>query len=300
MAKWQTSVFFEKILPAFKEQGFRILKHSDINAEGAKCVKSVFKNEIESLLTPIKLDPGHPFPILPSKSINLAVLLEDPRDNEQKLECAIVNVPQGAFKKWRRIDEEYALEDASWTSGYLPVEEIITHHIGELFGGMKIIGVHPFRVTRNADIERNEEEAEDLLAMIAAELRERKCVRKSDRWSFYVTSCVSRFAPFVRLEINEGAPDDLIDLLTSELHLDFDQDVYKIDRLVDQSDLFELMALAEEFVQNTLLYPRALPQNNHRLAPKTLRRKDLNRSGSSWKDRRSIFSIIRSLPLPAS
>lgn len=172
MIKWQSKAFFEDLLPALKNEGFRILRYSDINAEGVKHLANVFRNEIEALLTPIKLDPGHPFPVLPSNSINLAVLLEDPRDPEQKLECAIINMPR-SFEKWKEIDPEYAAQDP-WTTGYMPVEEIVTHHISELFGGMTIVGVHPFRVTRNADIARNEEEAEDLLIMIAAELRERK------------------------------------------------------------------------------------------------------------------------------
>lgn len=173
MLKWQSEVFFDKVLPAFKDQGFRVLRYTDLNSDGTDYLKKVFKKEVEALLTPIKLDPGHPFPVLPSNSINLAVLLVDPRDAEQKLECAIVNLP-GAFDKWRKISPSYALNGEKWTSGFLPIEEIVAHHIDELFGGMKIVGVHPFRVTRNADMERNEEEAEDLLAMIAAELRERK------------------------------------------------------------------------------------------------------------------------------
>lgn len=97
----------------------------------------------------------------------------------------------------------------------------------------------------------------------------------------------------MRLEINDGAPDALIDLLTSELNLDFDQDVYKIPHLVEQSDLFGLIALADSSVAPELKFPSFTPQTNHRLATKTIRRKDLNRSGSSWKDRRTIFSIIR-------
>ena len=103
----------------------------------------------------------------------------------------------------------------------------------------------------------------------------------------------TRFAPFVRLEINEGAPDDLIDLLTSELCLDFDQDVYKVQQLVEQKDLFDLIGRAEALMAEELKFEPVQPQTNHRLAQKPLRRKDLNRSGSSWKDRRSIFSIIR-------
>lgn len=274
MVRRQSSVFYEKLLPEMKKQGVRILRHSDINQEGVKELAKMYKTQIEALLTPIKLDPGHPFPYLDSGSINLAVLLEDPRDSEQKIECAIVSIPD-SLDRWKKLTPDFALPDDCWTAGFLPVEEIIIHHINELFGGMKLIGVHPFRVTRNADLARNEEEAEDLLSMIAAELRERK------------------FAPFVRLEVNEGAPDDLIDLLTSELHLDFDQDVYKVPHMVEHTDLFQLISLAEESVQNKLRYVPTAPQTNHRLAQKSLRRKDLSRSGTSWKDRRSIFSIIR-------
>jgi len=173
MLKWQSDIFYNNVLPKFKEEGYRILRYSDMNTEGLKHLSNVFKNEIEALLTPIKLDPGHPFPHLPSNSASLAVLLEDPRDIEQKLECAIINVPS-SLQKWRSIDPEYSIEGQTWTTGFMPIEEIISHHVSELFGGMKVVGVHPFRVTRNADIARNEEEAEDLLAMIAAELRERK------------------------------------------------------------------------------------------------------------------------------
>lgn len=97
----------------------------------------------------------------------------------------------------------------------------------------------------------------------------------------------------MRLEINEGAPDDLIDLLTSELALDFDQDVFKVPHLVEQTDLFDLIAMADATTKPSLKFPPVVPQTNHRLATKPLKRKDLSRSGPSWKDRRTIFSIIR-------
>lgn len=97
----------------------------------------------------------------------------------------------------------------------------------------------------------------------------------------------------MRLEIDDGAPDDLIDLLTSELDLDFDEDVYRIKNLIEQIDLFELVGLAEPYLNKSLKYEKTMPCTHYRLTQEILRKRDLSRSGFSWKDRRSIFSIIR-------
>ena len=161
------------------------------------------------MLTPLGVDPGHPFPFISNLSLSLAVLLRDPASGD--IQFARVKVPH-TRSRWVPVDNPLH---------FIPVEQVITANLDTLFKGMEILGVYPFRVTRNADIARNEEEADDLLEMINEELRER------------------RFAPVVRLEVDEKMPPEVLSLLQNQMHLDND-DVYHIRGLLRRVDLFGL------------------------------------------------------------
>ncbi len=158
------------------------------------------------ILTPLAVDPGHPFPFISNLSLSLGVLLRDPASGD--VQFARVKVPQ-TRQRWVPVDSPMH---------FVPLEQIITANLDTLFKGMEVVAVYPFRVTRNADLARNEEEADDLLDMISEELRER------------------RFAPVVRLEVDANMPADVLALLLNQLHLDND-DVYHVRGLLRQVDL---------------------------------------------------------------
>jgi len=148
------------------------------------------------------VDPGHPFPFISNLSLSLAVTLRHPkRDTEH---FARLKVPSGQGR-WIRLEDG---------NGYVPVEQVIARNCGDLFRGMEIVSVDAFRITRNADLQRDEEEADDLIEMIADELKER------------------RFAPIVRLEVDSKMPREVRLLLMRELSLT-DFDLYEIDGDLD-------------------------------------------------------------------
>ena len=199
-------------LAELAKNGICITRYSELNKTDRKHLEEYFINNLEPVCTPLAVDPGHPFPYLTTLTLNIAVLLRglpstsmipafelaynflccppaprlaDPVDDSKKL--AIVAPPHSA-ERWVKIPPHDG--SGSNSSGqfsrqqvFVSCEDIIMNNLSVLFGGMKIEGSYLFRVTRNADVARNEDEAEDLLDMITEEMRERK------------------LAPFVRLEV---------------------------------------------------------------------------------------------------
>lgn len=164
-----------------------------------------FKSSLEPILTPLAVDPGHPFPYIGNLTSSIAVVLRDPYDDA--VQFAIVSVPSG-LERWKSL--AFSKNDEYNMNTFVSLEDIIINNLDLLFGGMEIMSAHVFRTTRNADVARNEEEAEDLLEMITDEMRE------------------LRFAPFVRLEVDCKMPLEVVQRLTMELGLSDKDDVYAI------------------------------------------------------------------------
>ena len=186
----QAALLEDHIVPALREHGVRLEQYADLEDDLKKKLESYFESQIEPVLDPRAIDPCHPFPFLGSLSLSIAVELEDAFKQEK---FAIVSVPS-ALERWVRVGEK-----SDPTQRFLPLEQLIEANIEKLFRGCAIRGTHVFRVTRNADIERNEDEAEDLLEMMADEVRER------------------RFASFVRLEVPDTMPEYVRDKLIDSL-----------------------------------------------------------------------------------
>lgn len=287
MVAMQTESLRTHLLPELRAHGVRILSYADLSTSGAYGLNQYFGRELELLLTPIKLDPAHPFPFLPSLSLNLIVTLEDPHVRNGPLShgspgdelYAIVNIPS-SFSRWCEVPVSAAPLGDSWQQAFIPVEQIIEHNLDQLFGGAVIKEVHTFRVTRNADLERQEEGAEDLLDMIAGEVRER------------------RFAPFVRLEVPHDMPAALTKLLTEELNLDRSQNVSQIDSLLDLADLASL-PVNKRKLEKELLWQSWKPREHGRLDTPHRRKRLRKRlrwahNTGSWATKlTSIFSVIR-------
>jgi polyphosphate kinase len=209
MVRCQSDCLLDDILPALRREGMRICDYEELNEEQRAHLEAFFHREIYPILTPLAVDPGHPFPFISNLSLNLAVELRDPANGETRF--ARIKVPPNRAR-WISVGDQFE---------FVPLEQIVIQHLGVLFDGMEIVAAHPFRVTRNADIARNEEEADDLLEMISEELRER------------------RFAPVVRLEIADTLPDHIRYMLLQEMGLQ-QSDVYKVRGPLGLADLFPL------------------------------------------------------------
>ena len=172
-----------------------------------------FREQVFPVLTPLAVDPAHPFPYISGLSLNLAVVVRDPDGGPELF--ARVKVPNNVprFVTGRRT--------TSRASGFLPVEELIAAHLGQLFSGMQVVEHHLFRVTRNAEVEVDEDRDEDLLQALERELARR------------------RFGPPVRLEVAASISDHVLDLLVRELDMD-SHDVLRVPGLLDLSALWQV------------------------------------------------------------
>ncbi len=200
----------EMLKPLLREEvGIHLCSYEELDRSEQAYVDEYFHRTIFPILTPLAVDPGHPFPHISNLSLSLAVMLRHPTRGTEHF--ARIKVPT-ARGRWVALRSP---------RHYVPVEEVIQHNLHELFRGMEVVSAHAFRITRNAEVGREDEEVDDLLEMISDELRER------------------RFAPVVRLEVDAAMPAQLRELLMRELLL-HEEDVYETVGLVDLSGCNEL------------------------------------------------------------
>jgi len=195
--------------------GVKVADYQSLSVEDQAWLREDYLENIFPLVTPQAMDPAHPFPFVSNLSLNLLVSLQYPNDPTPLL--ARVKVPTGAGVP-RLVQVGNALV-------FVPLEEIIAHNLDLLFPGMVIQRTELFRVTRNADVEGDEDKADDLLALIESELRERK------------------FAPIVRLQVATGMDATHRGRLAAELGLDEQADVFEIGGVLGLGDLFQLSRL---------------------------------------------------------
>jgi polyphosphate kinase len=208
-----TSLFTHEVAPALERHGVCIAGLSSLSEDDRKFLGTEFDSRIFPVLTPLAVDPAHPFPYISHLSLNLAVMVRDPVRHAMRF--ARVKVPP-------LLPRFIALPDGK---RFVPLEEVIALHLDELFPGMEFVSQHPFRVTRDADLDLIDEEAADLLAAIQTELRRQQ-----------------RRAQVVRLEVDAGMSDEVLDLLMRELELE-PTDVYRVEGLLDLSSLWAIYAL---------------------------------------------------------
>ena len=204
--------FTEEILPALAAEDIRVIHWDEVAPRERERLRGYFRDQIFPVLTPLAVDPAHPFPYISGRSLNLAVAVRDPDGGPDLF--ARVKVPDNV-PRFVRVDP------GAPGSRFLPVEELIANHLGQLFPGMQIVDCHPFRVTRNADVEVDEDRDEDLLQALERQLARR------------------RFGPAVRLEAAASMSARMLDLIVRELDMD-DQDVQRVPGLLDLSALWRL------------------------------------------------------------
>jgi polyphosphate kinase len=217
MAKFrrQQREVYRSLVEDLGHNDIRIVKFASLNDEQRAAVREYYIENIFPLVTPLAMDPAHPFPYISNLSLNLLVTLKFPR--EAQLTLARIKVPVGSgVPRFLRVGSGH---------NFVLLEDVMAHFLGDMFAGMEVESVELFRVTRNSNTERDEEGADDLVAMIEAELRDRK------------------FAPIVRLEVQAGIDSHHRGMLAAELGLDETLDVYETDVMLGMRDLWELVKL---------------------------------------------------------
>jgi polyphosphate kinase len=221
---------YGELLPALEEEGIRIVPHDQLTASERRGLRERFAREILPVLTPLAIDPAHPFPHISNLSLNLLVVIADGGRNVM----ARVKVPT-TIDRFVRLPEEST--DRRPEVRLVLVEEIIAANLDELFPGKEVAASYVFQVTRNADFVIEEDEASDLLQAIEDELE--------GRW----------FGQSVRLVVTSSMPEDLRDWLTGNLKLD-PSSVYAVPEPIGLADLEELTHLDRP----DLLYPPLTPR----------------------------------------
>lgn len=219
---WKTD-----LLPKLEDQGIRILEYKQLKRKQRKLLRRYFKKEIYPALTPLAFDPGHPFPHISNLSMNLAVVLSDPIHGQRfarlkvpKIYSRLVAIPS---EESAEEDQDLGLDDHTSTN-FVWLEEIVKANLDLLFPGLKIEAAYPFRVTRDADPEIEEDEASDLLSAIEESVRERQ------------------FGSAIRLEIDKTMPTQVRDILQTNLDVASYQ-IFVVDGPIGLSDVMELMRI---------------------------------------------------------
>ncbi|MBY9074950.1 RNA degradosome polyphosphate kinase [Nocardioides sp. WL0053] len=226
----KAALFRDDLVPALAKEDIELLRWPELSREEQKQMKKLFKERLFPVLTPLAVDPAHPFPYISGLSLNLAVLVRNPQT--QKEHFARVKVPP-IFSRFVPLGGQR----------FVPLEDVIAEHLKSLFPGMTVVAVHTFRVTRNEDLEVEEDDAENLLAALEKELLRR------------------RFGPPVRLEVEESIDDHVLELLVSEL----DVSGAEVFRLPGPLDLRGLNGIAD-LDRADLKFPAFVPSAHTALA----------------------------------
>ncbi|MCY7272230.1 MAG: polyphosphate kinase 1, partial [Phormidesmis sp. CAN_BIN44] len=268
MIEKQHRHFEQALRPQLTAQGIYLLDYIDLNQEQRTYLQAYFEEQVFPVLTPLAIDPSHPFPYISSLSLNLAVVVKDGITGEELF--ARVKVPK-VLPRFIQIPIETQDSPSSapnrpplWVG--VPLEQVIAHNLDPLFPGMKIQEYYPFRITRNADLDLEEDEAEDLMLAIEQELRKR------------------RFGgSVVRIELQPSMPEGLREMLMQEMSLTAN-DVYEVEGLLCLRDLFSLTDLPAPELKDPHWSPVTPPQL------KRVNETDIEDLADSEED---FFSVIR-------
>ncbi len=204
-----------EIVAGLRDHDVHVLAYDELDETERESIRAYYLANIYPLVTPQAMDPAHPFPFVSNLSLNLLVTLHHPKDSIPVR--ARVKVPLGpGIPRFLRVSED---------DRFVPLEEVMAANLDLLFPGMEIESCDLFRITRNVAIEREEEGAEDLLALIESELIER------------------RFADIVRLEVDTSMPDAHRKLLSDEFGLDLEHGVFEVEGMLGLRDLMQVAGL---------------------------------------------------------
>lgn len=250
IASRHARVFLDSVLPALGGEGIYIVAWADLDDAERDQLSTYFNEQVFPVLTPLAVDPAHPFPFVSGLSLNLAVTVRQPGDGSQHF--ARVKVPDN-------VDRFVELEgpgtadgsDAQGVVRYLPMEELIAAFLPVLFPGMEVVEHHAFRITRNADFEVEEDRDEDLLQALERELARR------------------RFGSPVRLEVADDMTESMLELLLRELDV-HPGDVIEVPGLLDLSSLWQVYGLDRPDLKDRAFVPATHPAFADRETPKSI------------------------------
>jgi polyphosphate kinase len=224
----QGAVFHGEILPALEAQDIHLLRWEEASVAERDQLSHFFRTKVFPVLTPLAVDPAHPFPYISGLSLNLAVVVRNPSSGTELF--ARVKVPP--------ILDRFVVVGSQ---RFVPLEDVIAAHLGELFPGMEVLQQHAFRVTRNEDLEVEEDDAENLLLALERELMRR------------------RFGPPVRLEVTQSIDPHVLDLLVRELGIG-SEEVVRIPGLLDLTALWAMDRLPRDDLKLPAFRPRTSSQ----------------------------------------
>ena len=239
-------VFHDSVLPQLRAENIAIIAWSDLADLERQDMSTYFTEQVFPVLTPLAVDPAHPFPFVSGLSLNLAVTVKDSDTGGEHF--ARVKVPDNVdrYVRVRRVDAPTGAVPA-----FLPMEELIAAHLGVLFPGMHVVEHHAFRITRNADFDVDEDRDEDLLKAMERELARR------------------RFGSPVRLKVADDMTEHMLDLLLRELDVDPD-DVMEVPGLLDLSSLWQVYGVDRPALKDAPFVPATHPAFGERETPKSV------------------------------
>jgi polyphosphate kinase len=229
-------VFRDQVKPELDAAGIHIESWADLNDDDRARIDEIFAQRIFPVLMPLAVDPAHPFPYISGLSLNLSIRVRNPKTGKE--EFARLKVPP-MLPRFVQLPD-----DSSGHLRFIPLEDLISNHLDELFPGMEILEHHEFRVTRNEDVQLDEDESEDLIQTLERELLRR------------------RFGPPIRLEITDDMDEVTLGLLVRELEIT-EQEVYRLPAPLDLGGLFEVTRIDRP----ELKYPPHVPTTSVNLLP---------------------------------
>ncbi|WP_330182400.1 RNA degradosome polyphosphate kinase [Nocardia sp. NBC_01503] len=249
LAARHARVFLDQVLPALTAENIAITRWADLDDGEKQRLSGYFQDQVFPVLTPLAVDPAHPFPYISGLSLNLAVTVKDSVTGGEHF--ARVKVPDNVdrFVRVRRSPRESGAPHT--LAPFLPMEELIAAHLEQLFPGMEVVEHHSFRITRNADLEVEEDRDEDLLQALERELARR------------------RFGSPVRLEVSDDMTEHMLELLLRELDVD-PGDVIQVPGLLDLSCLWQVYGVDRPNLKDAPYVPATPPAFGERETPRNV------------------------------
>jgi polyphosphate kinase len=249
------------------EVGVQLIDYARLNKKQKQWVNTYFQNAIFPVLTPLAVDPAHPFPFISNLSLNIAALIRDPDSGQQQF--ARVKVPQKNLPRFVELPVELSDHDPQPVYTAVPLEQVVAFNLQLLFPGMEVEGHYFFRVTRDADLELRDLEADDLMEALQQGLRKRRMGGE-----------------VVRLEVANEMPDAVVDLLLEGTGVEA-EDLYRVQGPLGLDDLMSLMAVPLPQLKDK-------PHRGRTAAPLARAQKSLLEDGSiKAEEFESIFSVLR-------
>jgi len=232
------NLWMKEIVPQLKKHGVELLRFAEFNSEEQSLLKEYYKDEIYPVLTPLAFDPGRPFPYISNLSLNLAILVKKPNGENHFARVKVPNI----LPRLLQVDDILKREKKIGLNGkfhakFLWLEDLIKENLDMLFPGMEVIEAHRFRITRDTDIELQEDEADDLLHVIEENIRQR------------------RFGSVVRMEIASRMPEFMLETLMENLRITR-EDVHVAEGQIGLSDVMTLYNLPLHQLKEKPHYPK--------------------------------------------